>query len=172
MLLQVARCGRPTSSLAPLFSSLLMAHLTPWRERRERGRGRSRMYGKKSGQLANRGSGFPRLSVSTVPCSRGRVSLPWPALVSQLESEGLALTGVSGPWPSDRAAFSSPAISAAGPGLSVPHLLASCCCPPALPSFILLLFGECQQLCEVLPEGRYSHHGLAAGRKFLSALPP
>ena len=62
--------------------------------------------------------------------------------------------------------------SAAGPGLSVPHLLASCCCPPALPSFILLLFGECQQLCEVLPEGRYSHHGLAAGRKFLSALPP
>lgn len=111
MLLQVARCGRPTSSLAPLFSSLLMAHLTPWRERRERGRGRSRMYGKKSGQLANRGSGFPRLSVSTVPCSRGRVSLPWPALVSQLESEGLALTGVSGPWPSDRAAFSSPAIS-------------------------------------------------------------
>lgn len=29
------------------------------------------------------------------------------------------------------------------------HLLASCCCPPACPSFILLLFGECQQLCEV-----------------------
>ena len=96
-LLQVARFGRPTSSLAPLFSSLLLAHLTPWREGREQGRGRSRMYGKKSGQLANRGSGFPRLSVSTVPCSRGRVSLPWPALVSQLEKEGLARTGVSGP---------------------------------------------------------------------------
>lgn len=60
-------------------------------------RGRSRRYGKKSGQLASGGSGFPRLSVSTVPCSRGRVSLPWPALVSQLENAGIALTGVSGP---------------------------------------------------------------------------
>lgn len=32
VLLQGARCGGPTSSLAPLFTPLLMAHLTPWRE--------------------------------------------------------------------------------------------------------------------------------------------
>ena len=57
----------------------------------------SRRYGKKSGQLANRGSRFPRLSVSTVPCSLGRISLPWPALMSQLENEGIALTDVSRP---------------------------------------------------------------------------
>lgn len=81
----------------PLFSPLLMAHLTPWREGGRKEREDNRRYGKKSGQLANRRSRFPRLSVSTVPCSLGRVSLPWPALVSQLENEGIALTDVSRP---------------------------------------------------------------------------
>lgn len=55
----------------PLFSPLLMAHLNPWREGGRKKRGDSRRYGKKSGQLANRGSRFPRLSVSTVPAALG-----------------------------------------------------------------------------------------------------
>ena len=80
----------------PLFFPSAHGSLDPLEGGRKE-REDSRRYGKKSGQLANRGSRFPRLSVSTVPCSLGRISLPWPALVSQLENEGIALTDVSRP---------------------------------------------------------------------------